>query len=103
MESNKLKKEKTDDIIKEVDSTLKNINNQENLNIFDILNSEEQSEFFKTLNQMYEGIQTKTEIPDKELKLIVRYIYYTERVNEYSPETAKKLLRILNEYYHLLI
>jgi len=103
MESNKVKKEKTDDIIKEVDNTLKDINNQESLNIFDILNSEEQSEFFKTLNQMYEGIETKTEIPDKELKLIVRYIYYAERVNEYSPETAKKLLKILNEYYHLLI
>ena len=50
MESNKIKKEKTDDIINEVDNTLKSINNQENLNIFDILNSEEQSEFFKTLN-----------------------------------------------------
>jgi len=103
MESNKVKKEKTDDIIKEVDSTLKNINNQENLNIFDILNSEEQSEFFKTLNAMYEGIQTKTDIPEKELKLIVRYIYYTERVYEYSPQTAERLLKILDEYYHLLI
>ena len=47
MESNKVKKEKTDDIIKEVDNTLKDINNQESLNIFDILNSEEQSEFLK--------------------------------------------------------
>ena len=80
MESNKVKKEKTDDIIKEVDSTLKSINNQENLNIFDILNSEEQSEFFKTLNQMYEGIETKTEIPDKELKLKIGRASCRERV-----------------------
>jgi len=103
MESNKIKKEKTDDIINEVDSTLKNLNNNESLNIFDILNSEEQSEFFKTLNAMFEGIETKTEIPEKELKLIIRYIYYTERVHEYSPQTAQRLLKILNEYYHLLI
>ena len=104
MESNKIKKEKIDDVINEVDSTLKNINNNsENLNIFDILNSEEQSEFFRTLNEMYEGIQTKTDIPDKEIKMIVRYIYYIERINEYSPESAKKLLKILDEYYHLLI
>jgi len=103
MATDKLKKEKTDDIINEVDNTLKNINNNEDLNIFDILNSEDQSEFFKTLNNMYEGIETKTEIPEKELKLIIRYIYYTERVYEYSPETAKRLLKLLDEYYHLLI
>jgi len=103
MESNKIKKEKTDDIINEVDSTLKNLNNNESLNIFDILNSEEQSEFFKTLNAMFEGIETKTEIPEKELKLIIRYIYYTERVHEYSPQTAQRLLKILDQYYHLLI
>ena len=96
---------KIDDIIKETNETINVIQKGDNsdTNFLDLLNSENESEFFKAIQKMYYDIATKTEISEKELKLVVRYIYYANRINKYSPEAGKHLLDSLENYYKVSI
>lgn len=72
-------------------------------NILDLPNAQNESEFFKAISKMYDDISTITDIPEKEIKFVVRFINYTKMVHEYSPEAANQLLDMLQDYYKVII
>jgi hypothetical protein len=69
---------------------------------------EKQDERFKFASTLYDGIQTTTDIPNKEIKLIIKLYYFADECAKYEvnndlPKISSIVDKALNNYYKLRI
>lgn len=73
----------------------------------DILDSDNQSEneyFYKALANMYgKDMKTKTHIPKKEIKMLLKLNFYADSVKQYDKQSYKAIKDMLKLYYTYMI
>lgn len=94
---------------KPIENVNENIVKDNPLTADDLLGiGEKQDERFKFASTLYQGIETTTDIPNKEVKLIVRLNYFAEECSKYEvdaklPKISEIVDKALDTYYKLRI
>ena len=94
---------------KPIENVNENIVKDNSLSAEDLLGiGEKQDERFKFASNLYMGIQTITDIPNKEIKLIVRLNYFSKECSKYEvndklPKISEIVDEALDTYYKLRI
>lgn len=63
------------------------------------LGESENKYFYEALKSMYSDLMTKTDIPQKEVKLLLRVIFYNDMIKPYDKDSTKAINKMLTTYY----
>jgi len=67
------------------------------------LGESENKYFYEALKSMYSDEKTKTHIPAKEIKLILRILFFNDTIKEYDNKDFKAVNKMFTNYYKFMI